>query len=44
MVVLNGVVVMVVDKDKKILSVESKERFGFWLDALSKIVKNKNSQ
>jgi hypothetical protein len=44
MVVLDGVVVMVVDKDRKILSVECKERFGFWLDALSKIVKSKNSQ
>ena len=44
MVVLNGVVEMVVDEDKRILSVESKEKFGFWLDALSKIVKNKDSK
>ncbi len=40
MVILNGVVEMVVDKDNKILSVDSKEKFGFWLDALSRILKS----
>jgi hypothetical protein len=41
MVILNGVVEMLVDKNNKILSVEVKDRFGLWLDALSKILKKK---
>jgi len=38
-VILNNTVEMVVDKNKKILSVESKEKLGLWLDSLSKIIK-----
>jgi hypothetical protein len=42
MLILNCVVEMMVDKNKKIISVETKEKLGLWLDNLSKIIKNKD--
>ena len=44
MLILNGVVEMIVDKNKKIISVETKEKLGLWIDTLSKIVKNKSKE
>ena len=44
MLILNGVVEMIVDKNKKIISVETKEKLGLWIDTLSKIVKNKSKK
>ena len=40
MLVLHKVVEMVIGNDQKIISVETKETLGLWLDALSYIVKN----
>jgi hypothetical protein len=38
MLILEGVVEMVVDKQHKIVSVEVKENLGLWLDSLRKVI------